>query len=306
MRSSCLCVAVASAMMIAILPAKKAEAALTAKHRKELSKIRRDLAKVSSLIRRKKYEEAKKIIDDAEQRYSKIIKEAKLPARSRIVTGAKRSIQLKRIQLGRAQGKSPAQTVSVDFNKQVAPILRQRCARCHTANARGGLRIDQTASLSRVIVAGNARGSKLIQRIVATGNQRMPKGGQPLSQAEKNTLVQWINQGAKFSANSVAGKTPAKKTPEPKAKIAKATGKETVSFTKDIAPFMVNLCVRCHNDRAKRGGLSLVTFEKMMQGGKSGRVILAGNIDGSRMWDLVGKQKPIKMPQGQARITRTN
>lgn len=86
----------------------------------------------------------------------------------------------------------------------------------------------------------------------------------------------------------------------------KPTGKETVSFKKDIAPFMVNLCSNCHNGRRKRGGLSLMTFRDLMRGGESGAVVVPGNLNGSRLWDLVGKQNPIKMPQGNARITRAN
>jgi hypothetical protein len=35
-------------------------------------------------------------------------------------------------------------------------------------------------------------------------------------------------------------------------------------------------------------------------------VVVAGDLDKSRLWDLVGKQDPIKMPMGEARITRTN
>lgn len=98
----------------------------------------------------------------------------------------------------------------------------------------------------------------------------------------------------------------ATKPKPPAVAIAKPTGMETVSFTKDIAPWMVNLCLGCHNDRRKSSGFSLETFEKLMQGGDSGRVVLPGNLDGSRLWDLVGKQDPFKMPRGQALITRTN
>src|SRR5579863_7520937 len=58
-------------------------------------------------------------------------------------------------------------------------------------------------------------------------------------------------------------------------------GKETVSFTKDIAPFMVNLCLNCHSGKNPRSGFSLETYELLMKGGKSGRVVLAGNAEDS-------------------------
>lgn len=87
---------------------------------------------------------------------------------------------------------------------------------------------------------------------------------------------------------------------------SKPTGQETVSFTRDIAPFMVNLCVSCHSGKDPRSGLSLETYEKLMKGGKSGRVVLPGNTKDSRLWHLAGEQDPIKMPPGRALITRTN
>lgn len=43
-----------------------------------------------------------------------------------------------------------------------------------------------------------------------------------------------------------------------------------------------------------------------MRGGDSGRVILPGNREGSRLWRLVGGLELPRMPQGQARITKKN
>jgi hypothetical protein len=92
----------------------------------------------------------------------------------------------------------------------------------------------------------------------------------------------------------------------PKPDPPRASGSETVSFSRDIAPFMVERCLRCHSGPDPKGGLSLETFEKLMAGGKSGPVIEPGNLAKSRMWDLVGEQKPFKMPPGDALITRTH
>ncbi|GAB4148385.1 MAG: hypothetical protein Tsb009_22100 [Planctomycetaceae bacterium] len=289
------------------LPLQMAQAAPTAEQRKELSSIRRDLSKVSLLSRRKKFDEATKIIEDAEKRLDAVMKAAKLTEKDRTVVSLRRAIQLRKSLLekaiARAGGKKTS-TTGVQYDKHIAPILKARCARCHTGNnARGGLRIDQPASVLKTVTAGNARASTLIKRLIAPGNQRMPKNGPALTRLQIQTIALWINQGAKTGQGNA--NVPRKK-PIPKVTIAKATGNEKVSFTKDIAPFMVNLCLNCHNDRRKSGGLSIATFEKMMQGGKSGRVILPGNLDGSRMWDLVGKQQPFKMPRGQALITRTN
>lgn len=291
----------ASAIVICVVVG--VDGAPTLKQRRELSSIRRELSKVTALIRRKKFDEAEKAMEDAEKRLEKVMKEAKVTDRYPTVRTIKRSLASQRARLLKAQGKSPEakpKTNALTFEKHVAPILNKSCSRCHTNNARGGLRIDRMQSLLKTVTPGKAAASTLIKRLTSRGNDRMPKGGRPLSAQEIQTIAAWINQGA----NSAAGKPGVR--PVVKVNIAKPTGDETVSFTKDIAPFMVNLCLGCHNDRRKSGGLSIATFEKMMQGGKSGRVILPGDLDGSRMWDLVGKQQPFKMPRGQALITRSN
>ena len=68
----------------------------------------------------------------------------------------------------------------------------------------------------------------------------------------------------------------------------KPKGTETVSFTRDIAPFMANLCGGCHSAQRKSGGLSLVSYFDLMQGGESGEVIIPGDKDKSRLFRLVG------------------
>ena len=297
-----------SVVLVFAISAETAQSAPNAAQRKELAAIRRDLNKVSGLVRRKKVEDARKLVDEAEKRLEKVVKDAKLLPQNRTVRGLQLLIRTRRAILLKAQGKNP-QTAGVSFEKQVAPILKANCARCHGANnPKGGVRLDTAAAVRGAVTPGNAKTSNLVQRLVARGQQRMPKGGRPLKQNEIATIALWVNQGARVAGSTAVTKKPGTKTPSTPTKvtIAKPTGSETVSFTKDIAPFMVNLCVNCHNNRRKSGGLSLETFEQLMAGGKSGRIVLPGNIDGSRLWDLAGKQKPFKMPRGQARITRTN
>ncbi len=83
--------------------------------------------------------------------------------------------------------------------------------------------------------------------------------------------------------------------------IARPTGNEKVSFIKEIAPTLVNICAGCHNEDQKRGGLSMTTFEKLMQGGDSGRVVIAGNLAGSKLFELLTSGE---MPRGEARFQK--
>ena len=296
-----------------LIPAQQMRAAVTAEQRKEIGALNRAVRSVASLVRRKKIDEAESQLKTIEERLEKL----KLAANERAAAGLKRQITLQQNLIARARngGKPPTNVVS--FEKQVAPILTKRCVSCHSNNPKGGLRLDTFSGLEAggssgpLLVIGNPRTSRLMGRLVAPANRRMPKNAPALSVTEINTIGRCIAGGAKFDGMDKKAKigtatTSKKPSPRPSVKIALATGKETVSFTKDIAPFMTNLCLRCHSGNNPRSGFSLATFEKLMQGGDTGRVVLPGNLDGSRLWDLAGKQDPIKMPPGQALITRTN
>ncbi len=100
----------------------------------------------------------------------------------------------------------------IDFNRDVRPILSDKCLACHGADAKhveGGLRLDQfevaTAKLEsgdRAIVPGNPEASELIRRIQLANEDelRMPpvRSHKNLSAAEKQTLKSWIAQGAGY------------------------------------------------------------------------------------------------------------
>src|ERR1700722_2650307 len=88
----------------------------------------------------------------------------------------------------------------IDFAHDVLPILKARCAECHTAGkSRGDLSMDTRASLlhARVIVPGKSAASPLIARVTSTDDKhRMPPKGKPLTAKEIGVLKAWIDQGA--------------------------------------------------------------------------------------------------------------
>ncbi|MBT4864128.1 MAG: hypothetical protein HON53_03270 [Planctomycetaceae bacterium] len=303
-----------ASLTVSVVPSR---AALTSAQRKELGKVNREIRKLSSLIRRKKYDEADKSLSAIAATVEKL---AKGNDKDRAIVLVKRRIEMQRDLLDRAKsgkkgrpGKAAGPAIS--FTKQIAPILKNRCGNCHVNRASGQLQFDTFTKLAKggrsgvPIVPGNPAKSLLYQRLFAQGNRRMPRGAAALPAAEAMLIQRWIVLGAPFDGtdrNAPIGQAPAADKPD--TPIPTATGKETVSFIKDVAPFVVNLCGRCHGGNDPRGGLSLVTFEDMMKGGNSGRVLLPGNLDGSILWQRVGTPQPgdKRMPQGQARITRTN
>lgn len=292
-----------------------ARAAITPEQKKEIEEIKKELGKVPGMVSKKEVDEAEKLLEDAEQKLKKIATDSG-DANNRLIGGLLKQIEQRRTQLSRKSGGGADKGPAINFEKEVAPILVKSCLSCHDDGASGGLRFDTFAGIvagcgGKLVVPGNPQASLLMQRVVANGDARMPKGGKPLAADEIKKLAAWIAGGAKFDgqndiplADIAAGKAP--KTDNTPVAIATATGDEKVSFKRDIAPFMVNLCLGCHGANNPRAGFSLDTFEKLMRGGRSGRVVLPGNTEDSRLWHLVGKQDPIKMPQGQALITRTN
>jgi hypothetical protein len=88
----------------------------------------------------------------------------------------------------------------VDFGRDVLPVLEAKCQACHsTRNALGG--VDLSGDLSRFVIAGNAAKSPLFA--VVTGEKpRMPKAGPKLTDAERQALEAWINEGARNSPGS--------------------------------------------------------------------------------------------------------
>jgi hypothetical protein len=98
----------------------------------------------------------------------------------------------------------------VRFNRDVRPILSDRCFACHGPDAghrEADLRLDQPHTPDadgRVIVAGDPDASELISRITAADESlRMPpaESGKPLTTAEVNTLRQWIREGAEYEGH---------------------------------------------------------------------------------------------------------
>jgi cytochrome c553 len=287
-------------------------APLTAAQKKELNDIRSDAGKASGLVSRKKFEEAEQVLGDAEARLDKIIKEAELPETDVQVRAIRKLLETQRSILIKATG-GKAGAPDVSFVSDVAPILVDKCLRCHDENnTSGGLRLDTFAALERggqsgpLLVPRNPALSRLMQRVGALNPQlRMPRNAEPLSESELRTLAAWITAGAPFDGTeknvslSLLSKNPA--AAKEKIEIVKATGNETVSFIRDVAPTFVNTCGGCHGNR-RSGGLSLATFEGVMVGGESGRAIVPGDVEASILFQ---KLRDGEMPQGnQARITR--
>ena len=113
-----------------------------------------------------------------------------------------------------AQDGKPRMRPGVDFNDQVRPILSRHCFKCHGPDDKGRkakmrLDLEETAktpagSGERPIVPGKPDESELVRRIFAEDpDELMPPraANSSLSDAERNTLKQWVAEGAKYDVH---------------------------------------------------------------------------------------------------------
>lgn len=97
----------------------------------------------------------------------------------------------------------------LDFNRHVRPILSDKCFACHgpdTSQVKGKLRLDvrEIALKREAIVPGKADKSLLLERIhsVEAGRVMPPrKSNKILSDAEKQILKRWIEEGAEYKVH---------------------------------------------------------------------------------------------------------
>ncbi|WDQ18279.1 hypothetical protein PSR62_06945 [Rhodopirellula sp. P2] len=205
-------------------------------------------------------------------------------------------------------------TDGVSFVSDVAPILVGKCGGCHIRGNKGGFTLQTFAKLMEgpsegvVVFPGDVIASRLIETI-ETGD--MPRGGGKVSQEQLDTLKQWVIQGAKFDGpdptamlTSLKGEGSAAASlvpPEPAqpTMVGKPTGNESVSFSKDVAPLLVENCTGCHLDAMQtRGGLRMDTLAQMLRGGDSGSVMQPGDGEASLLVQKLRGSAGDRMPAG--------
>jgi mono/diheme cytochrome c family protein len=306
----------------------------TAEQKAEIKAINDLVAKAGGLFKEKKFGECAEVIKQVQAKIEALAESGdpsvlrQLATPHRQLTKAHQLLQLEAIELSELlplpEAKKPARPAKpekpmpaespaaggLSFVRHVAPVLIGKCGKCHVDQSKGDFSAASYASLmkgagmaGKVIFPGDADGSRLIE-VIVSGD--MPRGGK-LTQGEFDVLKKWINEGAKFDGGDENAKiatltsatppTPPATPAEPTIELA--TGKETVSFSGELAVVFASTCNGCHGTNQPRQNFSVATFLSLMKGGDGGPAVTPGDGPGSYLIKkLKGTGGGQRMPAG--------
>lgn len=319
----------AVAITLGVLPA-RSEAAPNAAQREEISTLSVALTKAGNLFKQGKHAESAQIVKDVQVQVEKLAMAdaALVPFLEALHAKLERAhalLELEGIELpalkklsdlaaaGKPEGKpagKPGGTPAgpLAFSTHIVPILVGKCGGCHVNNARGMFSMSNFANLmkgppaGKVIFPGDPVGSRLIE-VIESGD--MPRGGLKVSAEELATLKKWITDGAKFDGqneqeNLTRLNPNAKPDTGPMLTVTAATGQETVSFARDIAPVLAANCTNCHGTMRPRENFSLINFTALLKGGDAGPPLVPGKPEESLIIKkLKGTGGGQRMPVGR-------
>ena len=134
----------------------------------------------------------------------------------------------------------------VDFTNQIQPLIASNCAMsgCHVGlNAAEGVRLSTYAQIVQHVKAGNPDQSHLYTILFKSGNDRMPPPPMSaLTQAQKDLIKLWIEQGAKNT------------------KCANTCDSVAVPSWAQVSTVFQAQCVGCHQASGASGSVRLDSY----------------------------------------------
>ena len=108
-----------------------------------------------------------------------------------------------------------ASSQAVDYSRQIAPLINQKCAECHSAKrnkTKGDFAVDRLEDMQKQVKAGEPQKSSLLITVSLPDDDEdvmPPKGKNRFTPPQIALLKQWIEEGASFTAQA----TPPPATP---------------------------------------------------------------------------------------------
>lgn len=162
---------------------------------------------------------------------------------------------------------TPCDPNTVYFQNDVLPILISNCAMagCHDPGShQDGVILNSYGALmnSDIVEPGDAEDSDLYEVITENDPSKiMPRPpASPLTQAQINTIMTWIEQGAQ---NNVCN--------------AATCDTFNVTYNLSVKPIIQNNCQGCHSGSAPSGGINLSTHAGLQAVALNGKLYGAVN-----------------------------
>ena len=81
-----------------------------------------------------------------------------------------------------------------------------------------------------------------------------------------------------------------------------ATAQEKVTFQDHILPLVEANCAKCHNSDKRKGDLDLTSYGGAIAGGASGKIVVAGDPDSSKIWKVINHLEDPNMPPKSSKL----
>ncbi len=78
-----------------------------------------------------------------------------------------------------------------------------------------------------------------------------------------------------------------------------------ITFEGHVKPILAKRCAKCHSEERPRGDLEVTTFAGLMQGGVSGKVVVAGKPEASLLYTTSAHLEDPRMPPNSPKIPQT-
>ncbi|RJP76338.1 MAG: hypothetical protein C4524_10260 [Candidatus Zixiibacteriota bacterium] len=191
---------------------------------------------------------------------------------------------------------------SVNFAREVLPILQTYCTSCHSGgNPSANLDLSSYAGIinaqspsAPVVVPGNPDASPLVRRLDGTDPPVMPIGSPALMVSQVELIRAWIVQGALENAGTGTGGGGGGGG-------GGGTG-GAISYVNHVQPILTSHCVACHASPASPsyGNLDLTSYAGLTSSSANhGPVIIAGDPNGSYLVKRInGTVAPLMPPTG--------
>lgn len=138
----------------------------------------------------------------------------------------------------------------VDFTNEILPMIQSNCAMsgCHSgSNPADGINLSSYTGIRSEVRAGDPSESKLFKVLFESGDDLMPPPPMaPLTDAQKERIRLWIQQGAK-ETNCIGDCDTAAVT----------------TYSGSIAALIQTQCIGCHQGPTASGGLMLTNYSQV-------------------------------------------